>query len=61
MPAMKYLIIYTDPGTGERRSFYTNWYQFENNYQDGMIVIDRTQHLISFDGEMWQDIEKDNL
>lgn len=58
---MKYLIIYTDAASGVSSSFYTNWYQFENNFQEGMIVVDRTQHLISFDGETWQDIERDNL
>jgi S-formylglutathione hydrolase FrmB len=56
---MKYLIITQDPTTGERSGFYTNWYYFNNNYN--MIVIDRMQHLITFDGETWQDIEDDHL
>ena len=58
---MKYLIIYTDQQTGEQKAFSTNWYMYENNYQDGMIVIDTTQRLITFDGETWQDIEEDHL
>jgi hypothetical protein len=60
---MKYLIIYEDPATGGRSAFYTNWFIAENNYNAGynMIVIDRTQHLITFDGETWQDIEDDRL
>lgn len=58
---MKYLIIYTDQVTGNQSAFFTHWYQPENHYQPGMIVIDRTQGLITFDGETWQDIEEDNL
>lgn len=58
---MKYLIIYTDPTTGEQSAFFTNWYQYENNWQPGMIVVDRTRQLITFDGETWQDIEEDSL
>lgn len=58
---MKYLIIYKDPTTGEQWAFITQWYQYENHYQPGMIVIDRTQHLITFDGETWQDIDEYHL
>lgn len=58
---MKYLIIYEDPTTGEKGAFLTQWYQYENHYQPGMMVIDRTQGIITFDGEIWQDIEKDSL
>ncbi len=58
---MKYLIIYTDPTTGEQGAFFTHWYQYENHYQPGMVVVDRTQGLITFDGETWQDIEEDSL
>lgn len=58
---MKYLIIFIDPLTGGKTAFTTNWYQYEHHYQEGMIVVDTTQHLISFDGEIWQDIEEDHL
>lgn len=58
---MKYLIIHTDPTTGEQCAFFTHWYQYENHFQPGMIVVDRTQGLITFDGETWQDIEEDSL
>jgi len=60
---MKYLVITQDPCTGERSAFYTNWFDVENNYNPdfNMIVIDRTRHLITFDGEKWQDIEEDSL
>jgi S-formylglutathione hydrolase FrmB len=52
-----------DPVTGERSAFYTNWFSAENNYNPeyNMIVVDRTQRLITFDGETWQDIEEDHL
>lgn len=59
---MKYLVIITNPVTGERSAFYTNWYDAEKfNPEMDMIVIDRTRHLITFDGDTWQDIEEDNL
>jgi hypothetical protein len=52
-----------DPATGERSAFYTHWFDAANNYNPdyNMIVIDRTQHLITFDGETWQDIDEDHL
>lgn len=58
---MKYLIICTDPITGKQWAFFTHWYQYENHYQPGMVVVDKTQGLITFDGEIWQDIEEDSL
>ena len=60
---MKYLVITKDPYTGEQSAFYTNWFDTENHYNPdfNMIVVDRTQHLITFDGETWQDIEDDSL
>lgn len=59
---MKYLVIMQDPCTGEKSAFYTNWYDAEKFNPDmNMIVIDRTQRLITFDGETWQDIEDDSL
>lgn len=63
MAHMKYLIIITNPNTGEKSAFYTNWFQSENHFNPdfAMVVIDLTQHLITFDGETWQDIEDDHL
>lgn len=59
---MKYLVIITNPVTGERSAFYTNWYYVEKfNQEMDMIVIDRTRHQITFDGDTWQYIEEDNL
>lgn len=63
MARMKYLVIVTDPATGEKSAFYTDWFQAENHFNPevGMVVIDQTQHLVTFDGETWQDIEDDHL
>lgn len=57
---MKYLVILTDVYSGERCAFYTKFFDPEQ-YSPGneIIVIDRTHHLVSFDGVVWQDIEKD--
>jgi hypothetical protein len=60
---MRYLIIFTNPETGDRTAVYTDWYDYENNYNEKykMIVIDRAKSMISFDGEIWQRIEDDHL
>jgi surfactin synthase thioesterase subunit len=59
---MKYLVITTDPHTGAKSAFYTNWYDSEMYNPDyNMIVVDRTQRIITFDGDTWQDIEEDSL
>ena len=52
---MKYLIIY------KSEAFYTNRYSFENDYANGMIVVDIYTHKITFDGQTWKDIEEDSL
>lgn len=60
---MKYLVIATNPITGEQEAFYTDWFQADNHFNpDGdMVVIDLIHHLVTFDGETWQDIEQDQL
>lgn len=60
---MKYLVIRQNPITGEKTAFYTNWFDAENHFDPNanMIVVDRTQHLVTFDGETWDNIETDNL
>ncbi|MBR8720182.1 hypothetical protein IX307_001394 [Bacteroides pyogenes] len=59
---MKYIVISKDPCTGEQSAFYTNWFDSEKfNPEYEMVVIDRTRHLVTFDGEMWQDIDEDSL
>ncbi len=63
MARMKYLVITTDLVTGERSAFYTDWFQADNHFNPDadMVVIDQTHHLVTFDGETWQDIEQDHL
>ena len=51
----KYLIIH------DSKCFYTNWYDYTNNYVDGMIVIDIEKHQYSTDGRNFYDIEEDHL
>lgn len=60
---MRYLIITTDPNTGKRSAFYTNWYSHENCYvpELNMIVVDTKNSIITFDGEHWEKIEFDYL
>lgn len=52
---MRYLIIYN--GTAS----YTQWFETENNYCEGMIVIDFVKDVVTFDGKTWKEIEEDNL
>lgn len=52
---MRYLIIHN------KKSFYTNWYDFGNNYVEGMIVIQLHDERISFNGKDFTDIPYDNL
>lgn len=54
---MKHLLIY--PKT--KSAFLTNWYEYENTYIDGMIVIDTRKGTISFDGINFEDIKEDSL
>lgn len=60
---MKYLVIATNPITGEQEAFYTNWFDAENHFNPdvGMVVVDLTSHLVTFDGDTWQDVEEDHL
>lgn len=60
---MKYLVIADDPFKGEKVAFYTDWFDADKDFNTdvNMIVIDRTRHLVTFDGATWQDIEEDNL
>jgi len=54
---MKYLILYKDKGI--YTNFYTNWYDKENNYIEGMIVFDLLLHVYTTNGEDWQPIQDD--
>jgi len=52
---MNYLIFYK----GE--SFYTNWFDAENNYVEGMTVWNLLSHKFTTDGINWMDITQDHL
>jgi hypothetical protein len=56
---MRYLITTKD---GEL-PFFTDWFDSENffNKEIGMIVYDLIRFKFTADGEIWQDIEFDNL
>ena len=60
---MRYIVIYTDYHTGERKSFRTDWFNLSENYNSDldMIVFDNLNNQITFDGTSWQDIEEDHL
>lgn len=50
---MKYLIIHWN------NAFYTEWYDYENNYVEGMIIV--KGYEISYNGKDFELIEFDNL
>lgn len=59
---MKYLVLWRNQLSGEQGAFYTRFFEaskFDPNLE--MVIVDTIKHLVSFDGEMWQDIEKNSL
>lgn len=54
----QYLIYYK---SAEYPCYYTHWYDYENNYEPGMIVIDLLNHKFTDDGIAWKEIEEDRL
>lgn len=52
---MSYIIIY------DGKAWYTDWYDYENNYKPGMIIIDIHRDRFSVDGTTWKKIEYDHL
>ncbi len=52
---MQYLILY------EKKAFYTNWFDAENNYTNGMIIFDLINHTYSTNGKEWNEIKEDQL
>lgn len=53
---MNYLII-----PKESDPFYTNWFDVENRYVEGMIVFNLLVHMYTKDGINWQEIIQDHL
>jgi len=58
---MQYLVTYTENGL--QKSFYTKWFDVENNFNSevGMIVFDLINHKYMVNSLGWTDIEFDNL
>ena len=58
---MRYLVFYIE--NGEKKSFLTNWFDYENNFNDQlqMVVFDLKQKLFLSGPEGWKDIETDHL
>lgn len=52
---MKYLII------NNNEVFYTNWFDKDNNYVPGMIVVNLLLDEYTTDGVKWQTVEEDSL
>lgn len=41
--------------------FLTHWYDFENNYEEGMTVYDFRKMMYTSDGVNWNQIQRDSL
>jgi hypothetical protein len=52
---MTYLIIYKNTAS------YTNWYDYENNYIEGMIVVNLLSDKFTIDGINWNEVKQDHL
>jgi hypothetical protein len=53
---MNYLILH------EQSAFYTNWYDRDNNYIEGMVVFNLYANLYTLDGGLnWVNILEDSL
>lgn len=57
---MTYLIYYKDD-KGKPVCFSTNWFQFENHYRPGMVVVNQLSSTWTDNGVNWKPIEKDHL
>ncbi len=54
---MRYLIVFSD-GT---LPFYTKWYDFENNFVQGMTVFNLSENTYSTNGKYFVEIPEDHL
>jgi hypothetical protein len=52
---MRYLIYINN------ESFYTDWFDYDNHYLNGMIVFDLMTHHFTTDGKTWLEIKQDHL
>lgn len=53
---MQYLITMPD-----EPPFLTNWYDFPNNFVEGMVIYNLTNFTYSYDGKTFIDIPEDHL
>ncbi len=53
---MNYLVL---PETLD--PFYTNWFDAENNFVDGMVVFNLLNHTYTTDGINWYKVKQDHL
>lgn len=53
---MNYLIL-----TQDGQAFYTNWFDAENNFTEGMTVFNLLSHKFTIDGYAWLEIQQDHL
>lgn len=53
---MKYLITHPD-----FLPFFTNWFDAENNFTEGMVVYNLMAGTFTTDGIIWVEIEEDSL
>lgn len=52
---MRWIVIY------QNQAFLTDWYSYENVYQEGMTVINTATRSITFNGLDWFEITEDHL
>ena len=52
---MNYLIIH------DGVPFYTNWFDTDNNFVDGMVVINLIRGMYTKNGYHWFEIEEDSF
>lgn len=55
---MRYLITFNDDRV---KPFFTDWFEPENNFVDGMTIFDMYAFKYSTDGNNWKEIMHDHL
>lgn len=53
---MRYLVTHPD-----FIPFFTNWFDAENNFTDGMVVYNLVSRKFTIDGRAWFEILEDSL
>lgn len=55
---MRYLITYLDY---RNDPFYTNWFDYESHFEEGMMVFDLSEKTWTRNGIDWMNIAEDHL